>query len=425
MQTPSLLTDLFVAYYQARKNKRNTINQLAFEINYEANLIQLYNDIVNKQYAISPSSCFMINKPVQREIFAASFRDRVVHHLLFNYINPTFEAQFIQDSYSCRKQKGTHYGINRLNNAIKTCSKNYTQDCYVLKLDIQSYFMSINKTILQQKLMLSILKSETITPATKTLSFYLIDTILADNPTKNCVIKGKKTDWQNLPKNKSLFYAKPNCGLPIGNLTSQLFSNVYLHSFDCFMKTDQNLEFYGRYVDDFFVLHTRPEKLKEIISTVKAYLQNTLALTLHPKKIVLQHYSKGVNFLGATIKPYRMYVSNRTKINFKHCILHWERFLKHHNPTISDLNQMRAAINSYLGILGHYRSYNIRHKLLLKNRSKLLYKYGYVFSIRHKKMTYVLKQHNILVQAIDIFNYCCPIKFSLRVEKQSITRFLS
>jgi len=140
-----LLCRLFQAYYDARKNKRGAINQLQFEIHYEARLIQLYQDILARNYRIKPSIAFTIENPLKREVFAADFSDRVVHHLLFNMINPVFEKLFINESFSCRTGKGTHYGINTLNNAIITCSNNYQEDCYILKLDIQGYFMHINK----------------------------------------------------------------------------------------------------------------------------------------------------------------------------------------------------------------------------------------------------------------------------------------
>jgi len=390
----NLLIDLFIAYYRARKNKRNTSSQLEFEINYEANLIQLHTDIVNRVYTISPSSCFMVHKPVKREIFAASFRDRVVHHLLFNYINPTFENQFIKDSYSCRKGKGTHYGIDRLYKGIKKCSQAYKKDCYVLKLDIQSYFMSIDKNILQQKLTHTINNAKNIQPLVKELSNYLIDTILTSDATKNCTIKGKRSDWKDLPKSKSLFFAKPNCGLPIGNLTSQLFSNIYLHSFDTFIKKEKKVHYYGRYVDDFYILSSNASYLKELIAISKNYLKSKLGLVLHPKKIFLQHFSKGVNFLGATLKPYRKYVYNRTKINFTKCVNNWKQFLRNTVPTHSDLAQIRATINSYLGIMRHYSTYNIRYDTLIKDRNSALFKYGYIEALKKGAMTYKLYKTN-------------------------------
>jgi RNA-directed DNA polymerase len=143
--------DLFQAYFDARKNKRNTINALAFEKHLEANLFTLANEIIERKYAPKPSICFVVDKPVKREVFAADFRDRVVHHFIFNYISPIFEKTFINDSYSCRKGKGTHYGIKRIDHFIRSCSQNYSKDCYILKLDIKGYFMAMNKSLLYSK----------------------------------------------------------------------------------------------------------------------------------------------------------------------------------------------------------------------------------------------------------------------------------
>ncbi len=145
---PPLLRDLFLVYYDARKHKRNTKSVIQFELDYEANLFQLYSEIVERRYAISPSTYFVVKKPIRREIFAGAFRDRIVHHLLFNYLNPFCERVFINDSYGCRIGKGTSYGIQRAEHFIRSVSKNYTQDCYLLKLDISGYFMSINRNIL-------------------------------------------------------------------------------------------------------------------------------------------------------------------------------------------------------------------------------------------------------------------------------------
>ena len=146
------LQELFEAYYSCRKNKRNTTNALSFEIDYESKLIQLCNEINNGNYQIGKSIAFIVNKPVKREIFAADFRDRIVHHLLINKLNPLFEQEFINDSYGCRVNKGTHFGIKRVDQFIRKCSQNYIKDCYVLKLDIQGFFMHINKDILWEKL---------------------------------------------------------------------------------------------------------------------------------------------------------------------------------------------------------------------------------------------------------------------------------
>ncbi|MBI4649217.1 MAG: hypothetical protein HY738_22135 [Bacteroidia bacterium] len=112
-------------------------------MNYESNLFHLCEEITNRNYAIKPSICFINFSPVQREIFAADFRDRIVHHLIYNYISPYFERTFINDSYSCRIGKGTHYGIKRIDWFVRSCSLNYKQDCYILKLDIKQGFSRI------------------------------------------------------------------------------------------------------------------------------------------------------------------------------------------------------------------------------------------------------------------------------------------
>ena len=142
-----IIEQLFQAYFDARKNKRNTYNQLAFEKYFEANIFALSNEISEYKYNPKSSICFVVNNPVKREIFAADFRDRVIHHFIYNYISPLFEKTFINNSYSCRIGKGTHYGIKRIDHFIRSCSQNYSQPCYILKLDIKGYFMAMNKTV--------------------------------------------------------------------------------------------------------------------------------------------------------------------------------------------------------------------------------------------------------------------------------------
>jgi retron-type reverse transcriptase len=139
---------LFEAYLSCRKTKRYTQNALKFEVDYEANLFQLKDEIENGSYSPGRSIAFIVNKPVKREIFAADFRDRVVHHWLINKLNPLFEKVFIKDSYACRIGKGTHYGVKRADSFIKACSENYTKDSYILKLDILGFFMHINRKLL-------------------------------------------------------------------------------------------------------------------------------------------------------------------------------------------------------------------------------------------------------------------------------------
>ena len=280
----NLLEDLFTAYFDARKNKRNTINALAFELNYESNLFKLFEDIKERRYEISKSICFINFDPVQREIFAADFKDRIVHHLVFNYLNPIFDKSFINDSYSCRKNRGTHYGIKRMKRFISQCSGNYTKDCYLMKLDIEGYFMRMDRDILYDKIIKVLKTNENKLLCELDLINYLLQNIIYNDPTNNCIIKGKKTDWKGLPKNKSLFSQEANKGFPIGNLTSQLFGNIYLNDFDHFVKNKLGIKYYGRYVDDFVLIHQDKNYLIECRKKIRNYLRNKLLLTLHPKK---------------------------------------------------------------------------------------------------------------------------------------------
>jgi len=381
MERLQLLEDLFIAYYQARKNKRNTINQLRFEVNLEQQIFALCDDLLNQRYEISPSICFIVNVPVKREIFAADFRDRVVHHLLFNYINPVFELAFIDDSYSCRKGKGTQYGIKRVDSFIRECSENYTKDCYILKLDIQGYFMNIDKNILQGSIN-NLLETKTIYYSDKKepdwdLVSRLLRQVIIHDSTTNCKMRGKPTDWDGLPTSKSLFYSPKDVGLPIGNLTSQLFSNVYLNDFDHYMKETLKLKYYGRYVDDFIAIHPSKDYLVEIKREVNDFLTERLHLCLHPRKMYLQHYAKGINFLGAYIKPNRIYINNRTKRKFFSAVRETDRLLGNEGVNKALLCTVRASLNSYLGIVRHYNTYRLRRKILFSGRHRF-FRYGFL-----------------------------------------------
>lgn len=363
------LVDLFNAYYSCRKNKRNTINALAFELNLEEELIQLKEELESGTYAISSSIAFVVDKPVKREIFAATFRDRVVHHLLIQKMNAVFEKHFIYDSYACRKAKGTHFGIGRVDGFIRKCSKNYTQDCYVLKLDIKGFFMHINKTILFTKI--ETLFAEKYNGADKEMYLNLCKTILFNEPVNNAIIKGRLSDWDALPKDKSLFSAKRGYGLPIGNLTSQVFANVYMSALDHFIKHNLGVKYYGRYVDDFVLVHTNKGYLKSLIPIISKFLKTELHLKLHPKKMYLQHCSKGVSYIGGFIKPNRIYISKRTKGNFQEAIQKQNKLIENTiNPTNAEKKLFLSSMNSYLGILGHYKSYKLRKLYVSERQSK-------------------------------------------------------
>lgn len=188
---------------------------------------------------------------------------------------------------------------------------------------------------------------------------YLISKTIFNDPTNGCNVKGKRSDWIGLPLSKSLFYAPPGKGLPIGNLTSQIFSNIYLNELDHFVKRQLKIKYYGRYVDDFFLVHPDRDYLKQCIWWISEFIEQRLMLSLNPKKIYLQHYSKGVKFCGVIVKSHRTYVDNR--------IVH--RFRKVLASGIdpgeeeSILKSYQSSITSYLGMLEHHNSYNLTRKM--------------------------------------------------------------
>ncbi len=357
---PHLLKDLFQAYFDARRNKRNTSNQLAFEINYEANIFDLYQELKDQEYHISQSICFIVFHPVQREIFAGNFRDRVIHHLVFNAINPTFEKTFIHDSYSCRIGKGPLFGIRRVEHFYRSCSENYKKKSFFLKLDIEGYFMSIDQNILFEKIKNTLFQKEV--PYSE-FWIGLIEMIIFHDATKNCIIKGKKFNWHGLPHTKSLFYAPPQKGLPIGNLTSQLFGNIYLNNLDHFMKSTLKCKYYGRYVDDFIIVHSEKRFLTSLVPRIKEFLSENAQLTLHPKKIHLQECRKGIPFLGAVIKPYRIYIGNRIKGSFFKKIQYWEIQCRKASFCLKEKVRCQSCLNSYLGLMKHFNTFRLQKKM--------------------------------------------------------------
>ena len=359
-----LLLDIFRAYFDTRKNKGSTANALAFAAGYEEKLFKLYHDIICREYEIGPSIAFIVNEPVKREIFAADFRDRIVHHLIFNYIGSIFEKHFIKDSYSCRLGKGTSYGIERIDHFIRSCSENYRKDCWILKLDIQGYFMAMDRNILYRKVE-SVLKVVRNPGFDLDLLLYLIRKVVFNDPTKNCRVKGCREDWNGLPKTKSLFYAGEGKGFPIGNLTSQLFGNIYLDGLDHYIREKLGVEHYGRYVDDMVFVHHDKEFLKSVVSEVKDCLWEALALRLHPRKIYLQQYEKGVYFLGAFIKPWRIYIGNKTKDNFYEKAEMWNGVAGENAGFLDEkeAGKFISCVNSYLGIMKHYDTSTLRKKM--------------------------------------------------------------
>ncbi len=374
-----LLTDLFRAYFEARKNKRNTRGQLAFEMDLEHNLIELYEEIRHRTYRPEPCICFVVHRPVKREVFASQFRDRVVHHLLCSYLAPLFDKRMIFDSYSCRKKKGTKAGIERIEHHIRSCTDNYRRKAYILKMDLKGYFMSIDK-----KLLYDIITDDLARFARKRdermpepgLTDFLLRSILFRDPTADCLMHGRPEEREGLPPSKSLFHSAPGTGLPIGDLTSQLFSNILLGRLDEYVKRTLGCRHYGRYVDDFYIVGRHRSRLLGLVPLLRMFLRDGLRLELHPHKTELQPCTRGICFLGACVKPHRRYPSKRTVRLMRERLAEVEGRCKDAKtpPPPHELERMLSVANSYCGYLRQFRAHKLAERLFGKSPLKRFFR---------------------------------------------------
>ena len=386
-----LYADLLRAYHRACRHKNTTRNRIRFELNREEMLAELASSILRREYVPARSTRFIVTEPVVREVIAADFRERVVHHYIDEYLKPYLERIQIYDSYSCRKDKGIGLGVERLEHHIRSCSQNYTQPCYVLKLDIRSYFMSIDRDILFGKVQ-RLLRWIGRLPDPQTgcrndqtgrfrIIAYLTEQIIRCNPLHECFYRGDRRLLGRLPASKSLLHAHTGCGLPIGNLTSQLFSNLYLNDFDHFMKDRLRLRHYGRYVDDFYIVHNDPDYLLSLIPGIGRFLREDVALTLHPGKMKLADVRTGIAFLGAYLKPYRRYVLRKTVGRIRRKVVR----LNGRSPEyFSDRKHLLGALssaNSFLRALGRARAYRLRWEVF---RGSVMFRYCHATPLLHK-----------------------------------------
>lgn len=349
-----LLKELMRAYVEARKGKRSTTDEQLFETNALENLVSLRDSILNRTYRPSRGIAFVTRKPVIREIFAAPFRDRVVHHFLYNAVADWWDKRFIYDSYSCRIGKGTWFGIYRCADHMRRASENYSKKTFIIKLDVQGYFMSLPREKLFERVVwgldLQYPEKEKIYYVLK----YLWREVIFDDPTVNVMRRGSNQDWRDLPRSKSLFCQPPGRGIVIGNLSSQLLSNIYLDQLDRYITLTLGYKHYGRYVDDFyfFVQDKDYEKAKEDVRRIENYLKTELDLKLHPKKRYFQEINKGVAFLGAVIYPHRIVPGKRIEKNFYQAAKNFSRGQREIETVIS-----------YMGLLTNLKGKKLTRKV--------------------------------------------------------------
>jgi retron-type reverse transcriptase len=295
--------ELVQAYFDCRRTKRNTASALAFEENLESNLRSLFDELTAGTYQPGRSICFVITRPRPREVWAAEFRDRIVHHLLHNKVSPRFYARFIADTCACIEGRGTLYAANRLESKVRSITQNWTQPAHYLKCDLANFFVSINKNTLRSLLAKHI---------TEPWWMQLADTILFHDPRKNFELHGEAQLLELVPAHKRLALQPEHLGLPIGNLSSQFFANVYLDVLDQFVKHGLRCKHYIRYVDDFVLLHESPQWLNAAKEQIEFVLANQLGARLNPKKTILQPINLGIDFVGQVIKPWHRTLRRKT-----------------------------------------------------------------------------------------------------------------
>ena len=369
---------IYLAYLDCRKRKRGTVNALRFEYDVLDGLFSLVLDIQKGTYCPSRSVCFITRMPKLREIFAADFRDRIVHHLLVRELEKQWEPRFIYDSYACRKNKGIHAAVKRLQNFMQKASCSGKKAAYYIQLDIRSFFMSINKYILFAIFNRTNL-SEEIQDILRRIIFH--------DCTENYYFRGDKRMLENIPPHKSLFKVNKDKGLPIGNLTSQFFANVYLDVLDQFVKHTLRCRFYIRYVDDFLLISSSVDELQEWKTRIEIFLKERLFLELKPGSEI-RRLSEGADFLGYIVRPGYLLVRRRVVNNLKYRLAMFREKMvsvvqvqagssysesdgeiKYQTITLDPetVIELRQMLASYLGHFKHAQTLRLIHSLLEKH----------------------------------------------------------
>jgi retron-type reverse transcriptase len=301
------MENFLLAWKEFIKDKRNRLDVQKFSLSLIDNIISLNNELVKGNYRHGGYEAFKINDPKPRDIHKASVRDRLLHHAIYRISYPFFDKKFIADSFSCRLNKGTHKAVNRFREFFYKVSKNNTKTCWVLKCDIKKFFANID-----HKILLEILKEH---------------------------VKDEKLLWLLGEIVGSFSSNKNGVGLPLGNLTSQLFVNIYMNKFDQFVKHKLKAKYYIRYCDDFVIFSDNRKELKDFLPQINKFLLEKVKLELHPQKVSIKTIVSGVDFLGwVNFTDHRVLRTKTKKRIFKN---------------LKGNDNKPESINSYLGLLSH------------------------------------------------------------------------
>lgn len=303
-----------------------------FERHLEQNLFCLHRELIAGTYRHQPYSAFTICDPKQRCIHKASVQDRILHHAIFSVLNPLFEPTFIANSFSCRKGKGTHKAVDSLERMLRSVNRNSTQPCFVLKYDIHQFFASVDHGILLGILEKRLKDREAIA---------LLRTIIGSFTARDPALFG-------------------HTGIPIGNLTSQLFANIYLNEFDQFIKHTLKIRHYIRYTDDFVIVAESSENLTALLPPIRTFLQDYLHLDLHPRKVTIRKYGQGIDFLGYVLLPHQRALRTKAKRRMIRKLKERIERCKTEDLPPESIDQ---SLQTYLGVLSHANCYRLSQDL--------------------------------------------------------------
>ncbi|GAA0721603.1 RNA-directed DNA polymerase [Dokdonella soli] len=348
--------ELFLAWRCARKNKQPSANQLDFECRWTDRLLDLQERINAGRWSPSPTTCFVATRPKAREIHAPDFSDRVVHHWLMSRIEPAFEPGFIFDSYANRKGKGSHAAVDRLKGFVRQVASGQGGGWY-LQLDIANYFNTIHRPTLW-----TILKRRMAKAGVPEVAQRVTHALLRKSPIEYGVVhRSTAQERAQIPLHKRLENSPAACGIPIGNLSSQFFANVYLNELDQFVKHELKAQRYIRYVDDFVIIHRDRAQLERWRDQIETFLRDRLRLKLKADQR-LRSLTDGADFLGYVVFPTHTRVRTRVVRHARAALTEWAADHVRADAvraTPEDYRRLQSIAASYDGHFTHANAHRL------------------------------------------------------------------
>ena len=342
--------NLHMAWEEARKKKRYRDDVLIFNRNYEEHLIEIQNQLIYETYEVGKYHTFYVYEPKKRLIMSLPFRDRIVQWAIYRQLFPLYEKNFINDSYACRVGKGTHKAADKLQYWLRQTDRK-PKRYYYLKMDISKYFYRVDHEILLNILKRRIKDDRLIR---------LLEKIINCEDTHFGLPLGRNPDEVEVADRLG------DKGMPIGNLTSQMFANIYLNEVDQYAKHKLKLHYYVRYMDDIIILHHDKKYLAEVKEELRIFLEDNLRLNLN-QKITIRPCSMGVDFVGFRIWATRRKLKKSTATKIKRDL---KRLIEKVKTGEESKEKLQRSIASYRGILSHFNSYGMRQSLNNLFRSK-------------------------------------------------------